>query len=167
MPFLYVIIIVILSDPFDVLLNRYRGLLFTLCRRYSRHGTTVEDLLQESSVALWRDRERLVSLSKGPQQAALVWKIARNAIIDALRRTPLHEQLPEGYDRVDEEHTMRNELREQIMRLGEPDTSIVKMQLEGYSYEEIGNYLGMSEKNVSVRLVRAREKLRRLMVDKG
>jgi DNA-directed RNA polymerase specialized sigma24 family protein len=34
------------------------------------------------------------------------------------------------------------------------------MQLEGYSYEEIGKSLEMSEKNASVRLVRVKEKLR-------
>ena len=35
------------------------------------------------------------------------------------------------------------------------------MQLEGYSYEEIGQQVGMSEKNVSVRLVRIKEKIRK------
>jgi DNA-directed RNA polymerase specialized sigma24 family protein len=37
------------------------------------------------------------------------------------------------------------------------------MQLEGYSYEEIGNALEMTEKNVSVRLVRTKERLRKAM----
>lgn len=35
------------------------------------------------------------------------------------------------------------------------------MQLEGYSYEEIGTELGITEKNVSVRLVRIKEKIRK------
>jgi RNA polymerase sigma factor (sigma-70 family) len=38
------------------------------------------------------------------------------------------------------------------------------LQLEGYSYEEIGKRLDMTEKNVSVRLVRAKEKLKKMMV---
>ena len=37
------------------------------------------------------------------------------------------------------------------------------MQLEGYSYEEIGEELGISVKNVSVRLVRIKEELRKKM----
>ena len=41
------------------------------------------------------------------------------------------------------------------------------MQLEGYSYEEIGKQLEMTEKNVSVRLVRAKERLRKAMVASG
>ncbi len=151
-------------NTFDDLLHRYRGLLFSLCRHYSRRGTTVEDLIQEASVALWRDRERLLSLSRGPQQAALVWKIARNAVIDDLRRIRSSEPLPENYEDVSEDHSLLQELHERIALLEEPDRTIVNMQLEGYSYEEIGSHLGMTEKNVSVRLVRIKDKLRKLMV---
>lgn len=148
-------------DPFDALLHRYRGLLFTLCRRYQRRGTTLEDLLQESSVALWVYRERLYALPTGPRQAALVWRIARNAIIDDLRRTPLSEALPEGYEEVADDRSKVQELHERIALLPEPDRSVVSMQLEGYSYDEIAEALGMTVKNVSVKLVRIKEKIRK------
>jgi DNA-directed RNA polymerase specialized sigma24 family protein len=35
--------------------------------------------------------------------------------------------------------------------------------LQGFSYDEIGKKLEMTEKNVSVRLVRAKEKLKKMM----
>ena len=38
-----------------------------------------------------------------------------------------------------------------------------KMKLEGYSYKEIAQELEMTEKNVSVRLVRVKEILRKEM----
>lgn len=152
-----------MNNPFDELLHRYRGLLFTLCSRFKHRGLEVDDLMQEASIALWRDRERLLGLGTGVQQAALVWRIARNAAIDALRRTDETDSLPEGYDQMDDDRSLLRELHEQIGTLSEPDRTIVRMQLEGYSYEEIGNHLGMTEKNVSVRLVRAREKLREKM----
>lgn len=144
------------------MLHRYRGVLFSLCRHYSRRGLEVDDLLQEVTVALWRDRERLLSLSAVPQ-AALIWKIGRNKIIDCLRRLKETESLPEGYEVVDEDRSLLHELHEQIALLDEPDRSIVRLQLEGYNYQEIGNRMGMTEKNVSVRLVRIKEKLRKTM----
>lgn len=150
------------TDSFEELLHRYRGLLFTLCSRFKHRGLDAEDLFQEATIALWRNRERLVSLGS-VQQAALTWKIARNAVIDALRHTEETEVLPEHIDEVDEDRGMVQELHEQINRLDEPDRSIVRMQLEGYSYEEIGDKLKMTEKNVSVRLVRAKEKLKKMM----
>ena len=124
-------------NTFDNLLHRYKGLLFSLCRHFSRRGTTVEDLLQEASVALWRDRERLLSLQRGPKQAALVWKIARNAIIDDLRRNKISYPIPEDYEETSDDHSMVQELRDRIAMLDEPDHTIVVMQMEGYSYEEI------------------------------
>lgn len=147
-------------DSFDMLLHRYRGLLFTLCRGYSRRSTTVEDLLQEATVALWRDRERLLALPQ-VQQAALIWKIARNAAIDTLRRSKETDSLPEGYDAAANDRTLVDELHERIALLDEPDRTIVRLQLEGYSYEEIGAEVGMTEKNVSVRLVRIKDKIRK------
>lgn len=151
------------QDPFEAMLHRHRGLLFSLCRRYSRQGLEVDDLLQEATLALWRDRERLLSLTV-IQQAALTWKIARNAMIDCLRKMKETEALPEGYEEADEDHSLLRELHERIAMLDEPDRSIVRLQLEGYNYEEIGERVGMTEKNVSVRLVRIKEKLRKSMV---
>ncbi len=149
------------NDPFDTLLHRYRGLLFTLCRRYQRRGTTVEDILQEATLALWINRELVLSQSVMPKQAALVWKIARNAIIDDLRRTPINEALPEGYETADDDRGKVQELYERIAMLPEPDRTVVTMQLEGFSYEEIANALGMTVKNVSVKLVRIKDKIRK------
>ena len=113
-------------------------------------------------MALWRDRERLLSLSAVPQ-AALIWKIGRNKIIDCLRREKETETLPEDYEVVDEDRTLLRELHERIALLDEPDRTIVRLQLEGYNYVEIGDRVGMTEKNVSVRLVRIKEKLRKSM----
>ena len=162
MVFSYVISIVKLQDPFEAMLHRYRGLLFSLCRHYCRRGLEADDLLQEATVALWRDRERLLSLPT-VQQAALTWKISRNAMIDCLRKLKETETLPEGYESADEDRSMLRELHERIALLDEPDRSIVRLQLEGYNYEEIGERVGMTEKNVSVRLVRIKEKLRKSM----
>ena len=150
------------TDSFEELLHRYRGLLFTLCSRFRHRGLETDDLIQEATIALWHNREKLLALGS-VQQAALTWKVARNAVIDALRHYEETEELPEYYDEVDEDRSLMKELHEQIGRLEEPDRSIVRLQLQGFSYEDIGEKLKMTEKNVSVRLVRAKEKLKKMM----
>lgn len=160
----YVITIVRSKDPFEELLHRYRGLLFTLCRRFSRRGMEVDDLLQDATVALWRAREKVLGVEHNVQQAALVWKIARNAVIDTLRRTSETVEIPDGYEEQAEDRSLLTELHEQIALLDEPDRTIVTLQLQGFSYEEIALHLDMTEKNVSVRLVRIKEKLKKKFV---
>ncbi|MBR3725966.1 MAG: sigma-70 family RNA polymerase sigma factor [Bacteroidales bacterium] len=158
----YVIMGVRTKDPFEEMLHRYRGLLFTLCSRFRHRGLDTDDLIQEATIALWRARERLFAL-KGAPQAALTWKIARNAVVDTLRRIEDNEALPESYDQREEDHSLVEELHEVIAQLEEPDRTIVRMKLEGYSYKEISQHVELSEKNVSVRLVRVKEKLKKEM----
>ena len=53
-------------------------------------------------------------------------------------------------------------LRSRIGKLGVFDRAIILLWLENLSYEEIGAIVGISAKNVSVRLVRIREQLKNM-----
>ena len=52
-------------------------------------------------------------------------------------------------------------LYERIHRLNLLDRAIVLLWLENLPYEEIGQIVGLSAKNISVRLVRIREQLKK------
>ena len=139
---------------------RYRGLLFSVCRRYSRDGLMVDDLLQETTLALWDLREQLFSITLAPKQAAWIWRVARSTCIDLLRHTPPPSSLPDDYERPSDDTTLHDTLHELITQLAEPDRTIVTMHLEGYEYKEIGQQVGMTKNNVGIRLMRIKEKLR-------
>ena len=53
-------------------------------------------------------------------------------------------------------------LKERISRLGIFDRAIILLWLENLSYDEIGAIVGISVKNVSVRLHRIREELKKM-----
>lgn len=55
-----------------------------------------------------------------------------------------------------------NQLYKRINTLGLVDRSVVLLWLEGLSYNEIGAILGISVKNVSFKLVRIKEKLKKM-----
>ncbi len=160
-PLIYVILGVRDEETFNHMVLRHRGLLFAVCRRYGRRGLDEDDLLQEVLMALWQRREQLLSISVAPKQAAWMWRVARSTCIDILRGTPPSYPLPEGYDTPEEDTTPRRDLHEMIAQLDEPDRTIVTLHLEGYDYKEIGQRLGMSKNNIGVRLMRAKERLRK------
>ena len=139
---------------------RYRGLLFSVCRRHQRDGLTADDLLQEVSVRLWELREKLLAIEPAPKQAVWLWRVARSTCIDLQRRTSPPQPVPEGYDPPEEDHSLHDHLHELIARLPEPDRTIVTMHLEGYDYTEIGKAVGMTKNNIGVRLMRTKEKLK-------
>lgn len=139
---------------------RYRGLLFAVCRRYGRHGLTVDDLLQEVMTALWLRREKLVSITSPPKQAAWIWRVARSECVDLQRGTQQPDPLPTDYDPPGDDPTQHIELLELISQLPEPDRTIVTLHLEGYEYKEIGRQTGLTKNNVGIRLMRIKEKLK-------
>ena len=53
------------------------------------------------------------------------------------------------------------QLRRRITRLDPMDRAIVLLWLEDMAYEEIGAIVGMTAKNVGVRLIRIKEKLKK------
>ena len=140
---------------------RYRGLLFSVCRRYSGDGLEVDDLLQETMLTLWNLREQLFSITLAPKQAAWIWRVARSTCIDLWRKKSNgHVPLPDDHDAPAEDTTLHDTLHELIDQLPEPDRTIVTMHLEGYEYKEIGHKIGMTKNNVGIRLMRIKEKLR-------
>ena len=148
------------TDTFNELMLRYRGLLFSVCRRYMHRGLEVDDLLQETTLALWERREVLFSITLAPKQASWIWRVARSTCVDLLRRTQPPEPLPDGYDAPADDTALHDALHELITLLPEPDRTIVTMHMNGYEYKEIGRKTGMTKNNVGIRLMRIKEKLR-------
>ena len=64
------------------------------------------------------------------------------------------------FEDIDEDSMQIRQLYDRINKLGYIDRSIILMWLENLSYDEIGAILGISAKNVGVKLVRIREKLK-------
>ena len=140
---------------------RYRGLLFSVCRRYSRDGMEVDDLLQETTLTLWNLREQLFSITLAPKQAAWIWRVARSTCIDFWRKKSNgHVPLPTDHDAPAEDTTLHDTLHELIDQLPEPDRTIVTMHLEGYEYKEIGRKTGLTKNHIGIRLMRIKEKLK-------
>jgi len=66
------------------------------------------------------------------------------------------------FEDTDEKALQVKQLYGRINQLGLVDRSIVLLWLEALSYEEIGAIVGISAKNVSVKLVRIREQLMKM-----
>ncbi|MCA9701293.1 MAG: sigma-70 family RNA polymerase sigma factor, partial [Myxococcales bacterium] len=98
-----------------------------------------------------------------------VHRVARYCCFAHLRRRRPGAELVEGTlidTETDPESALLHEDdRAQVQRAlaGLPDTleSTISLHLRGMSYAEIARTLGISERNVSVRLTRARQQLRR------
>ena len=68
------------------------------------------------------------------------------------------------YEEVDTNQNSRqmDQLRKRIAKLGQFDRAIILLWLENMSYDEIAAVMGITVKNVSVRLYRIKEELKNM-----
>ena len=145
--------------------NRERVLRFLL--HLTGDVELARDLVQETFARY------LSRYGRDSEQVGLLFTIARNAGLDALRRRRT-STLPEretADPRRDPEHQLidRQEMDRvlaAIRRLDDTDRQLVALLATStFSYREIGRLLDLSETNVKVRVHRARLKLKALMAE--
>ena len=79
------------------------------------------------------------------------------------RHVPLSVEM-DPYEDVSDRALQTKRLYDRIHRLGLVDRALILLWLEGLSYEEIGEIVGISVKNVSFQLYRIKEQLRKMKV---
>ncbi len=161
------------EDAFHEFVELYQDRIITVVARVSGSMADAEDLAQETFLKAFRAIERFAGNS-----ALFTWlyRIAVNTARDFLdhrrRRpsVPLDDGLVEpasdadGPDRDLERSELRQRVRAAVARLPEPfRTTLVLREMEGNTYEEIAQILGVSIGTVESRIFRARRKLRTLL----
>ena len=157
------------DDAFDRIVRAHGAALSRLAWGYAASTADHDDLLQDTLVAIW---QALPKFRGEASERTFVFRIAHNrGITFAARRRehePLTEHMPiadprpapdEALDRARE----RARLLAAVRALSEPLRQAVMMRLEGFEIAEIAQVQGVTENNVSVRLSRARERLRAIL----
>ena len=145
--------------------REHKGTIYTVCYMFSKDEDEVADLFQDILVNLWKGFGKF----RGDSSAKTwIYRVSLNTCISAERKkkrkgdtVPLTMDI-NLFDDSDDDLKQVRMLQKRIGRLGPFDRAIVLLWLENLSYEEIGAILGISVKNVSVKLVRIREKLKQM-----
>ena len=144
-----------------VLENKRR--IYTVCYMFSKDADEVNDLFQEILVNLWKG---LQSYEGDKFISTWVWRVSLNTCINyskkqkrSIEKVPLDVNI-NLFEDMDDDSMQIRQLYDRINKLGYIDRSIILMWLENLSYDEIGSILGITANNVSVKLVRIREKLK-------
>jgi RNA polymerase sigma-70 factor (ECF subfamily) len=153
-----------LERDFEEMVRRNRGTIYTVCYMFSNDQDEVADLFQEVLINLWKS---LPSFEGRSDVRSWIYRISLNACISLDHKKRRHRTVPLTMNINPYEETETNQnsrqmdmLRQRIARLGMFDRAIILLWLENMSYDEIGAIVGISAKNVSVRLVRIKEQLK-------
>ena len=152
---------------FSVMVQQNKTNIFTVCYMFSKDQEEVNDLFQEVVIRLWQGFDKYKGDSK---ERTWIYRVALNTCISFDRKKRRHnkKQVYMGDDLFgcNEHDSQQKEiLHKRITQLCPLDRAIVLLWLEDISYEEIGSIIGITAKNVSVRLYRIREQLKNMSND--
>jgi len=145
--------------------NLYADNVYRFIVKNLRHEEDARDVVQTAFEKLWRNREEV----DNSKCKSYLFTVAYNGMIDHLRkvrRVYLKEEFKEETCISDRQHNNAKEILEKALaKLSETQRSLVLLKdYEGYSYEEIGKIMNLSESQVKVYLHRARLQLKDFIV---
>lgn len=153
------------EQEFTNLVREHKTTIYTVCYMFSKDSQEIEDLFQEILVKIWQG---FGSFRGESDIRTWIYRIALNTCINvdkkkkrAGEKVPLSVNI-DPFEDTNDKALQTKQLYSRINRLGLVDRSIVLLWLEGISYDEIGQIVGISAQNVSVKLVRIREQLKQM-----
>jgi RNA polymerase sigma factor (sigma-70 family) len=154
-----------LENEFMEKIIQNENIIHKICNIYSSSYEERQDLRQEVIYQLWRSFPSFRGRSKSQ---TWMYRVALNTAIHYnKKRIPVNADLTNIEVEEDESWKEFEEklriLYQAIRTLNQIDRAIVFLYLEKHSYEQIGEIIGISTKNVSVRIVRIKEKLREII----
>lgn len=141
--------------------ERHRGILVHVARGFANDADR-DDLLQEMLLAVWH---AIPAFRGDAAPSTFIYRVAQNTALTWRRRRQRH---PAGEEFDEAAHAAppfspkaeRTEaLYRAIRKLPALDRSLVLLYLDGKSYREMADILGLSESNIGVRLNRLRQRL--------
>ncbi|MBP3230652.1 MAG: sigma-70 family RNA polymerase sigma factor [Prevotella sp.] len=152
---------------FATMVRDHKSTIYTVCYMFSKDQDEVNDLFQEVLINLWKGYDSFEGRS---DVRTWIYRISLNTCISQDRKKKKAKSVPLSmsinlFEDRDEDTRQVEMLRKRINKLGAFDRAIILLWLENMSYEEIGQVVGISTKNVSVRLFRIKEQLKNMSND--
>ena len=156
-----------LEQKFSQTVKEHKSTVYTVCYMFSQDADEVNDLFQEVLVNLWKG---FSSFEHRSDIKTWIYRVALNTCISLNRKKKRAATVKTTMDinlfeDRDEDTRQVDMLHKRISKLQPFDRAIVLLWLENLPYEEIGQIVGISTKNVSVRLFRIREQLKNMSND--
>jgi RNA polymerase sigma-70 factor (ECF subfamily) len=150
-------------------LDRHAGLILKVVRGYALAPQDQDDLFQDILLQLWSS---IPSFRGEAKETTWIYRVAFNTALAWRRTERRHRQKHETFIQFDTssreqashveslvEREIVDQLYAAIRNLPRVDASLALMHLDGVSYQEMSEVLGISENYIGVKLNRIRKQL--------
>jgi RNA polymerase sigma-70 factor, ECF subfamily len=148
-------------------MDAHKAILFKVARAYGASHSDREDLFQEIALQLWHS----VAAFRGDSAATTwIYRVALNTALAWGRKERRHDSGRGDFDSATallttaETRDPRLEwIYQRIAELDEANRSLALLMLDGFSYRDMSQILGLSESNVGVKINRIKAALAALL----
>ncbi|WP_024768631.1 RNA polymerase sigma factor [Aquimarina macrocephali] len=154
------------EETFTKTLRSNKGILYKVANSYCKNIDDREDLIQEIIIQLWKAWPKYDDTYK---VSTWMYRIALNVAISFYRKSNYQRNKSDTFneDLVSTSYKQNPESSENIeqlyyfiAQLSELNKALILLYLEKYSYEEIGQTLGISTTNVATKISRIKKQLK-------
>ncbi len=149
---------------FQEWLDEYRALVFKVINAYAFNAEDRDDLFQEVCLQMFR------SVPNFKAECAVSTWLYRIALNTSIKWSTQEKKHVDGHRQIETmAHVLetRNESKDgrvswlyaEIKKLNEIDRSLTLLLLDGYSYKEMAEMIGISESNIGVKIHRIKKQL--------
>lgn len=160
------------NESYDQVCKDYSSFIWRVAKSYERDPYICDDLYQECLLALW---QALKSFRGEASLKTFVARVAHNRCISHVikaSKQPPHRDLEDTLISPDDNPEdqlhktfQRRRIFAALLSLPIDWRPIISLTLEGYTPAEIAEVLGIGPNIVSIRLTRAKQKLKALLGD--
>lgn len=152
------------EQRFSAMVRENKSTILTVCYMFSKDQDEVNDLFQEVLIKLWQG---FATYQERSGVKTWIYRVALNTCITLYHKKKRHrdamlDMQADLFSGNSRDARQIEILHHRISQLGLLDRAIVLLWLEDISYEEIASIIGITVKNVSVRLYRIREQLKKM-----
>lgn len=162
-----------LHQRFTTLLEQYQGILFKIARSYCPDKSERADLIQDMMLQVWRS---LPDYNERFAKSTWMYRICLNTAISHYRKSKTrHKHIVLFNDAPDLPDTSSAATADSpsalleafIAQLKEFDKALIILYLEGTPQKEIAEIMGMTIANVSTRIGRIKESLKKKLTQEN
>lgn len=166
------------QEQFNQIYIENKDIVYRLCLGYLGKQTEVEDLFQEVFLKIW---QYLDAYRGEAAVSTWIYRIATNTALQyrqkRSRQSKRSVNLENNTDLIDKNNFSdpadidqsyeRNQLLKAISKLKKIDRLIITLALEGFSYIEIGDILGLTVNHIGVKINRIKKQLKKQLSKDG
>lgn len=155
------------TDDFITAIQDHEKILFKICNSYCVQVEDRKDLMQEMLIQLWTSFPRY---DKQYKFSTWMYRVALNVAISFYRKHRKHVEnrvdpiagiLEIAADPLETEPDERlAQLHHFVQQLDSLNKALMVLYLEGHSYKEMAEILGISETNVATKISRIKQQLK-------